>query len=315
MLVRNLAYTGVIIIIVVSFTNILFLTFHQKREISSQALLCPVAHRLIMVQKYCRWASVVRTQNGKAIPYGPPNLNSTNLFVDTQFKLLVSAQQSVAAKFWRMLYAVTRGMNTDQSRFEGKSDMQILRFLNISTLSEFRLQKDKLRVLHTFMRIVIVQHPFTHLVKMHSRMNKRLSMLSQPEISFKEFTQFVTDGNRSGIPELQSMHDILQPCNLKYHVILRLESVREDILPLVHMVSPRLDARYLQRNLQWHNWAEGESSASGVEYLREYDSLSVTEIKDLLTMYKSDFKMFGYSLNTTAKGLIAICHYNKMNCC
>ena len=194
--------------------------------------------------------------------------------------------------------------------------LQILRLLNVTTLSAFPKKKDKQRILHTFMRVLIVQHPFTHLIQLHSKINQRFVDRGQPAISFQEFAQFVVDGNRTMVQELSTMRQLSQACRLNYHVILRTETFAEDLVPLIYMLNPRGKIIDMKANLLSYMTKEDTAETlSLISLHKDYDTLSVNEIKGLLNMYKDDMKMFGYSLNATASGMLAICQYNKINCC
>lgn len=267
------------------------------------------------MEKYCRRLLLASNITDPTQLLREANFNDSHIFVDDKHKLLVSAKPSVAALFWRLLNSVFDHPPLSHEL----SNLEMLKAMNVTLIKDYR-QNHRLRIIHTHMKILIVQHPFAHIASLFEHINENARKRGQAPVSFHELIGFINNKKRSDLLELQPTQKLSKVCYLPYHAVIKLETFVDDLVPVFKLVVPELSSKVIKLNLRTQIDQEEELSrdiGKQVQLYSDYDALELEQIKQLLLAYKDDMRMFGYTLNATMNGMLTSCQYaySDQMCC
>jgi len=122
----------------------------------------------------------------------------------------------------------------------------------------------------------------------HIKRKYRTNMRQDSPLTFREFVQYIIDPRtrRPFDRHWQQLHEICQPCRLRYDFIGHHETMASD--------GPYLLNRLGIDGIQFPQLGKYNSSHHVGEM---FSQLRNSEIRRLVDIYRLDFAMFGYSAN------------------
>lgn len=110
----------------------------------------------------------------------------------------------------------------------------------------------------------------------------------QSRITFEEFLRFLVDSDtRKMDPHWRPMHELCQPCSMKYDFIGSFEQLSEDATLVLERVRGSSDA-YFPKRQSWYKPTTDDKIA------RELHNVHPEYMKQLTDKYARDYMLFGY---------------------
>ena len=92
------------------------------------------------------------------------------------------------------------------------------------------------------------------------------------------------------------IHDMCNPCLVKYNYIAKLETINQDSKVLLGSVSNLTMATFPGKHLGPITDSTTDSNSTGV-FRRYYSAIPAKVLDGIRKLYALDFKMFGYDIN------------------
>ncbi|XP_001603452.1 carbohydrate sulfotransferase 11 [Nasonia vitripennis] len=237
-----------------------------------------------------------------------------NLLVDEKHKLLYCYVPKVACTNWKRVLMIATG------KWKGNSPMEIPADLAHASgtflrLSNFTIPEIEEK-LAAYNKLIVVRHPFERLLSAYrnkfeakrerssayfqSRFGRKIikkfrpnatkeSLLKGDDVTFGEFVDFVTKSNEYGTrnEHWNSISELCHPCLVNYNLISKYETLVEDATEILE----RIDVDSIPFPVRPQN-----SQPTSTILDKYYSSLTLSQLRDLAELYRSDLYLFDYSL-------------------
>jgi len=110
-------------------------------------------------------------------------------------------------------------------------------------------------------------------------------------VTFPEFVHYVLWENkhRTSNHHWKRQHDICQPCHIQYDTIGFYETLQDDVKYILEKISAGPNVSLVPRSTD-----TPKKSSNG--FMKLYDTIPVSSIRELLDIYKIDYRLFGYQI-------------------
>ena len=231
------------------------------------------------------------------------------IVVNDKHKLLYCSVPLISQAPWmRIFYSLQHTeSDVDITKIPSKDVGARKNYVFLSSLSK-KEQEERLK---TYTKFMVARHPFLRLAIayrrkfqadnpfFHDRYGKKIidkyrskatkDKNEGKDVSFEEFTQFVSDLNS---PEemnehWQPLHTLCRPCEIDYDLILHYETMQQDARELLK------EAELLDQihSLPSDNWDQVPA-----DFMQElFDQLKPAVVGRLVQLYSQDMELFSYS--------------------
>ncbi|KAJ8669626.1 hypothetical protein QAD02_000885 [Eretmocerus hayati] len=237
-----------------------------------------------------------------------------NLLVDDRHRLLYCYVPKVACTNWKRVLMIATGKWKGDLPQEIPADLAHATntFQRLSNLSMTEIQEK----LATYNKLIVVRHPFERLLSafrnkfetkheksstyFQSRYGTEIiekyrpnatekSLLRGDDVTFGEFVDFIVEDNRYGNPNehWNSISRLCHPCLVNYNLISKYETLSEDAVEILKQIHKHS----VQFPLGPRN---SEPTAKIMD--RYYLQLSLSQLRALAEIYRSDLYLFDYSI-------------------
>ncbi|XP_014249355.1 carbohydrate sulfotransferase 11 [Cimex lectularius] len=233
-----------------------------------------------------------------------------HILVDKKHKLLYCYVPKVACTNWKRIFMVLNGSTNETDVLSIPANLAHSRpeYLALSNYSI----ADAKSLLNTYTKFIFVRHPFERLLSAYrnkleknyinskyfqSRLGRYIikhyrekptnsSLVNGDDVTFEEFTAYLTKSMSSMYNEhWKPVERLCEPCQIQYDFIGKYETLITDSNYLLKSIG--------MGNISFpHNSKPSGTSKDLKKYFRK---LSLNRIKELLDIYKLDFKLFSYT--------------------
>ncbi len=254
-----------------------------------------------------------------------------NILVDDTHRLLYCIVPKIASTTLKDWF----GRNSPLWNGKDRNDfwqVNVLKQHGLKLLHQIPVKERETR-LAEFYKFLVVRHPFDRLVSTHadkfanpknkyySRVFKRIIQartgvnVEKEQITFPQFIKLVSENFFSGFRDehWQLVTSICHPCEIPYDQIIKLEHFNSEIQPVLERFRTGNNNKY---NLTLGNRNNKRTVVDKYAQTNlAYKDIPQDNIRRLYNIYKSDFRLFGYSWDAGT----AMCSYNNtalgMDCC
>lgn len=302
-------------IVVVLFLNVRFFANCSvyDNEINEHSLELTQSLNLArqeLIQEACRRFP----RNYKLDDLQPDQLR--HILVDDERKLLYCYVPKVACTNWKRLLLILAGKwnNTDVLSIPGHIPHLPGMFKDLSMVTA----QEREHMLNNYHKMVFVRNPFERLlsayrnklegdspsqyfqehvgrriIKTYRENPSNQSLEFGNDVTFKEFAMFLTNKSEELADVVNNEHwqpitDLCHPCQIKYTLVGKYETLLDDVLLALHTIQvtgvnfPRLTS----------------TSGTAQKLHKYYSQLDLPLIRRLYKLYKYDFKIFDYHLDS-----------------
>lgn len=170
-------------------------------------------------------------------------------------------------------------------------------------------------MLKTYTKFLFVRHPFERLlsayrnkleqhylsskyfqarfgryiIKRYRKNPTNRSLIQGDDVLFQEFAAYLVDENNVVFNEhWKPMHDLCYPCIIHYDIIGKYETLSEDTRYILsHVGESDISFPYSEKQ-----------SSTSLNLHKYYQNLTNETIEKLYSIYKADFQLFGYDLES-----------------
>ncbi|XP_061707641.1 carbohydrate sulfotransferase 11 [Cydia pomonella] len=240
-----------------------------------------------------------------------------HILVDEHRKLLYCYVPKVACTNWKRVLMILAGKwnNTNVLSIPGSLAHSPGMFRNLSSVSK----QDRDYMLESYHKMIIVRNPFERLLSAYrnklegdtpsakyfqDRVGRRIirtyrqnpsneSLELGNDVTFKEFALFLTNRSEELADVVNNEHwqpitSLCHPCLIKYTLVGKYETLLDDSLLALHTINAA--------KVEFPRLARTSGTA---EKLRKYFSqLDLPLIRKLYKLYKYDYKIFDYDLDS-----------------
>ncbi|KAK2150280.1 hypothetical protein LSH36_414g03007 [Paralvinella palmiformis] len=289
-----------------------FSSGHFWSLISSFQSTCtdPQLQRHLNIQRWC--STYKRDMNITNWDLRP----SYFMIVDDRHKVIYCMIPKVACTTFQKLMA--RSLTNDTINLTRIHFVGFINSLGMRFLDKYSKKDRELR-LQTYFKFTVVRHPFDRLLSAYAdkfanpgrnmmsvaHLQKRAEMRfgnftrfdekGKPLLSLNQFLELVSRDREFHDKHWQSYHDLCQPCAMNYDHVIRLETIDNDIGPVLeHLNYTRPETGDKQEN------SRRNVSNKLVEVNYHFRRLNPGIMNGLLQIYARDFQLFGYSWSYAA---------------
>lgn len=238
----------------------------------------------------------------------------SNILVDEKHKLLYCYVPKVACTNWKRVLMVISGKWGGSDPMEIPADQAHAMGI-FPRLSNYTLEEIENKIIN-YDKLIVVRHPLERLLSAfrnkleakHEKSSKyfqerfgrkiikkyranatKESITKGDDVTFREFVDFITDIKRNGShnEHWKPFSNLCHPCIVNYNLVSKYESLVEDATEILE----RIGAESITFP------ARSSKNQPTSEKLNEYYStLSFKQLRKLANFYKTDLKLFDYSL-------------------
>ncbi|XP_013414722.1 carbohydrate sulfotransferase 11-like [Lingula anatina] len=237
------------------------------------------------------------------------------LWVDDRHSLIYCEIPKVGCtNFKRLMYGLTANADITEYKDIGAYEVHYKYQKFLVPLSDFSEFGIKFR-LANYLKVVLVRHPFERLVSAYRNKLEKLSafsrqigayikpfmrspgMKSAPQegdgISFAAFVKYINVYSQLSTkpfnPHWRTYNELCNPCDVKYDVIVRYETIQHDVSMLLKLLRVAEKFKYPDGDM---------SSVSSAGVWRSYfANVPSSDLNELKGIYKLDAKLFNYTFN------------------
>lgn len=243
--------------------------------------------------------------------------NSLNMLYSDKVGLIYCYVPKVACTNWKRILRVFNGKSKDPLTIGEKQKVHKLKYpsfysLNISSEIEWRK--------NVYYSFLFVRHPFERILsayrnKLYDPYNSKYRLkygsqilrlfrkgLSEPEyksgsnVTFEEFVDYIiltydTLGSKALNEHWQVMHNLCNPCSMKYNFIGKMDSLLQDAQSVLTQIG-------WDRKVKFPANATDKYQTKTTTLMKEfYGQLTRDSIDRLYEIYKPDFLAFDYPID------------------
>ncbi|XP_039259764.2 carbohydrate sulfotransferase 9-like [Styela clava] len=239
-------------------------------------------------------------------------INRTKLFFSDKYKLIACQIPKVGCTNFKKVLLVAEGLvnNTNPKELSGHVTHDIanrvLQLKNLGDVTEIK------RRLNNYYKVVMVRDPLHRVLsayrnkfeapdnKYYSKIAREIHLFlsksnflkekSSYKLSFVEFVKYLNSGDDTYIddPHWDHYYKLCSPCAIKYNFIAKLETVDDDMNYVMQTVG-------IQNITYPQNYPVSQRTTD--EKVSKYFKGLSNITKNLISRYKNDYELFGYSLN------------------
>ena len=249
------------------------------------------------------------------------------LYVNDKYKYVACLPQKAGCTTWKLILVNNTKENPLPANFDGRYlHTGISHYSNIKSLVSYG-EKEQASILAEYYKFMVVRHPLDRLVSSYIDkivvgkfanvrkhvMDLNLRKFGTSEVSLSAFLEYIIEHKASMDPHWAPATEICDPCNLKYHKIVKLETHEEDLLDVVPHIGP------YNRTNKVHANHQGSGAASTFSRnLPAYANVDEKLLSDILALgFDKDMELYGYSMDkiTNVRGLNITCSSDELQCC
>ena len=249
------------------------------------------------------------------------------MIVDDVHKVLYCAIPKVACTTFKKLLA--RSLNHGDISLGSIHRHSVIESLGMHFLHKYSRKDIRLR-LKTYFKFIVVRHPFDRLVSayadklaypdrnvmMFPRLRQRAEFLfgnfarfddnGHPLLSLSQFLELVATDREFCDKHWASYTRLCQPCSIKYDYVVRLESIEQDIGPVLDRLIFTGSEEKLALINRRENSQRNETNKLG-QVSNLFLEFEPNIISGLLNVYKYDLELFGYTWsNVSGAGIVDV---------
>ena len=252
----------------------------------------------------------------------------TMLYVNDKYKYVACLPQKAGCTTWKLILVNNTNENPLPANFDGRKlhSKGISHHSNIKRLTRYS-EKEQARILAEYYKFMVIRHPLDRLVSSYIDkivvgkyanvqkhvMDLNLRKFGKSEVSLSAFLEYIIEHKASINAHWAPATEICDPCNLKYHKIVKLETHEEDLLDVVPHIGP------YNRTNNVHANHQGSGAASNFSRnLPAYANVDENLLSDILALgFDKDMELFGYSMDAkyNLHGLNITCSSDELKCC
>ncbi|XP_072020896.1 carbohydrate sulfotransferase 11-like [Amphiura filiformis] len=235
-----------------------------------------------------------------------------NLIVDDKNQLIYCFVPKVACTSWKMVFLQLNGFlhpgKTLPQYFVNRPGLK-----KLSVLEEYTLPQRRY-ILGHYKKFMFTRNPYSRVLSVYrnkldpgstfdrakkwqntlgkviaSKFKDKKS-ITNSSLTFPKFISFLLQANSPDNRHWKSVYDSCFPCDVKYDVIGRFETLETDAKYILKLIGKGQTIHFPQAE------QSSPTNSSKPEVLKEYYSkVSRRDMKKLYAKYKLDFELFGYS--------------------
>ncbi|KAK2160613.1 hypothetical protein LSH36_129g02048 [Paralvinella palmiformis] len=252
-----------------------------------------------------------------------------HILVDDKHRMLYCVIPGTGYSSIIALLAHHRGHMTNNSASSDVDDPDFLVSLGLKYLDTFDTEDIHER-LTSYFKFVLVRHPFVRLKSAFTDMfvgatrgvenyeaaivqfygSERLTWISgHPKITFYQFLQLIVGSKEFQDAHWRTYYSTCHPCDIRYDVILKMETIQSDILSIAEHLNIGEDESSFERF-----WNTKDLLKYNVTS-KVFQTVPVNLLNRILKRYRKDLRMFGYTWDGYKGIKCKLSHFKGKKCC